>query len=480
MNNEVKYDSIVPPGRARIAVGGTGFYATHWADENIREEMETIQIEVELPQALNLAVFHIEARGVYNPGYGNPPYNGGYDGYAEIVVDNIRHENATSAGEAFKEDKVHIFPNPANKAVWVKAGTGEPIQPVKIFNSDGEVILRSATNGNEHLLDIRSLPARAYWMEIVLPGRRVVRQWAKRWSPLDTGQPRAPQAGGLGPPCSEEGLEASKGNFYQNKETWADKKAAYPLITEEEERQEALKEIAGLWHHLNKDAQNILTHCRQDTLNHEPDSALHWLALVETYPADYRLARHHFFTGKFYSFDNLWPALPARYELDEAGLAEYGSLSLVFAALRPYVEGGSVLNQLPEDAINSLLYWADHCNEAGALARNVLRVNGLRQEMECGQPLPAQRPGIPTAPAASAPGTTSQGTRAYPNPARDELFLSLPESAGQGQAVFYNLQGKAVHYLPLSGGLNRLPLPSGLFKPGIYLLKPARARPLTC
>ncbi len=179
LSMEVKYDSIAPPGRARIVIGGGGFYVTHWIDENIREEMETIQIEVELPQALNLVVFHIEARGVYNPDYGNPPFNGGYDGYAEIVVDNIRYENVTSTGEPFKGEEVHIFPNPANEAVWVKMGTGGPIHSINIFNSNGQVILSTNPLGNEHLLDVHSLLNGAYWMAIVLPGRRVVRQWVK-------------------------------------------------------------------------------------------------------------------------------------------------------------------------------------------------------------------------------------------------------------------------------------------------------------
>ncbi|MCB0593456.1 MAG: T9SS type A sorting domain-containing protein [Lewinellaceae bacterium] len=274
------------------------------------------------------------------------------------------------------------------------------------------------------------------------------------------------------PPCDEEELAEAKNNFHQNKATWLEKKAAYPQITDEEEQEEALKEIAGLRHHLNKDAKNILTHYRQDTLSHEPDSVLHWLSLVESYPADYRLARHHFFTGKFYSFDNLWPNLPEQYGLDSARLAEYDDLDEVFATLRPYLEGGGILNQLPKDTINSLLYWAGQCNEAGALTRNVLFANGLRLEVECTAAPPAERPVAPygsqTVPASSA---DSQGVRAYPNPAREQLFLKLPESSGLGLAIFYNLQGNVVYRLPLSGGLSQLPLPSALFKPGVYLLK---------
>ena len=112
---------------------------------------------------------------------GTPPFNGGYDGYAEIVVDNITYENVTSVGEALKGKGVQVFPNPATEAVWVKTETGEPIHSVNVFNSTGEVILSANSNGNnEYLLDVRSLPAGVSWMEIALPGRRVVRQWVKR------------------------------------------------------------------------------------------------------------------------------------------------------------------------------------------------------------------------------------------------------------------------------------------------------------
>ncbi len=39
---------------------------------------------------------------------------------------------------------------------------------------------------------------------------------------------------------------------------------------------------AYLRQHLNKNAKNILTFYRQDTLSHQPDSVLRWLSLVET------------------------------------------------------------------------------------------------------------------------------------------------------------------------------------------------------
>ncbi|MCB0581728.1 MAG: T9SS type A sorting domain-containing protein [Phaeodactylibacter sp.] len=111
---------------------------------------------------------------------GTPPFNGGYDGYAEIVVDNIVYENVTSSGEVLQGKEVQAFPNPVAEATWVKTETGEPIRAMNVFNSNGEVLLSAAPCGSEHLLDVRSLPAGVYWMEIALPGRRVVRQWMKK------------------------------------------------------------------------------------------------------------------------------------------------------------------------------------------------------------------------------------------------------------------------------------------------------------
>lgn len=178
---EVRYDSIVPPGEAKIEIRGSGgFQLTHWIDEQLTGEMETIQIEAVLPEAAAQLIFHIQAKGVYDPNYGTPPFNGGYDGYAEIVVDNITYENVTSSTEPFKEKEVLIFPNPANESAWVKTETGEFMRAVNIFNQMGEAVLMANPNKNEYLLDVKALPGGAYWMEIVLPGRRFIRQWVKK------------------------------------------------------------------------------------------------------------------------------------------------------------------------------------------------------------------------------------------------------------------------------------------------------------
>lgn len=180
LSMQVRYDSIEPPGRAKIEFRGSGgLRLTHWIDEAITGEMETIQVEAVLPEAFDQLVLRIEAKGVYDPNYGTPPFNGGYDGYAEIVVDNIVYENVVSSQESLKAEEVHIFPNPASEAAWVKTENGEFIKAINLFNQAGGFVLSVNPNKTEYLLDVNALPSGAYWMEIVLPGRRFIRQWVK-------------------------------------------------------------------------------------------------------------------------------------------------------------------------------------------------------------------------------------------------------------------------------------------------------------
>lgn len=74
---------------------------------------------------------------------------------------------------------MQIFPNPASEAVWVKTKNGEPIRAVSVFNQMGELVLKAAPGGNEYEADVKALPPGAYWVEIALPGRRLIRQWVK-------------------------------------------------------------------------------------------------------------------------------------------------------------------------------------------------------------------------------------------------------------------------------------------------------------
>ncbi|MCB0562581.1 MAG: hypothetical protein KDD09_26700, partial [Phaeodactylibacter sp.] len=76
------------------------------------------------------------------------------------------------------------------------------------------------------------------------------------------------------------------------------------------------------------------------------------LALAETYPADYRLARHYFFAGEFDKYDTLWAAIPNRYSLDEAQEAEFDEIETVLNTVRPNLEAGTLLSRLPEATLD--------------------------------------------------------------------------------------------------------------------------------
>lgn len=181
LSMEVRYDSLEPPGKAAIFLRGGGLLFAHWIDEQITEEMEVIHIEVELPEMFSFPLyFRIEARGVYNPDYGTPPFNGGYDGYAEIIVDNIAYENIVSTEEVLKKKDVHIYPNPASDAIRLKNETGETIQLIHIFNQTGELIRGIIPNGGEPLIDIRELSTGIYWLEAKLAGKCIIKQFVKK------------------------------------------------------------------------------------------------------------------------------------------------------------------------------------------------------------------------------------------------------------------------------------------------------------
>ncbi|MCO6490339.1 MAG: hypothetical protein J5I98_18135 [Phaeodactylibacter sp.] len=150
------------------------------------------------------------------------------------------------------------------------------------------------------------------------------------------------------------------------------------------------------------------------------------LELAETYPTDYRRARHYFFTGKFSQFDNLWAAIPERYELDEAQLDDFDEIETVLDIIRPNLEeGGALLSRLPEATLDSLMYWKSDCTEPGALAQAVLWRNGRRVVPDCGGE--AARPGgEPPVSAKETERAKPSPIKLYPNPSRGTLTIELP------------------------------------------------------
>ena len=274
------------------------------------------------------------------------------------------------------------------------------------------------------------------------------------------------------PPCDKEDIDKVKEDFHDTKALWEEQKEAYPLIEEEEEQEIALDSIIRLRRAMNRHARIILMTYSLDTAAIQTDSILAWLALAETYPTDYRLARHYFFTGEFDKHDTLWAAIPNRYDLDETQLDELDNIETVLNTIRPGLIAGTPLSLLSEAVLDSLMYWKDTCTEPGALAQAVLWRNGRRFIPDCSGEPPASRPGsgqhFSTTPAEAAGFSL---IKLYPNPNQGALTVDLPIGYGQATTVFYNLQGKALLKRSLAEGRNLVNLPKGKFRPGVYIVE---------
>ncbi|MCB0572255.1 MAG: T9SS type A sorting domain-containing protein [Phaeodactylibacter sp.] len=162
LSMDVKYDTIIPPGKARIDIIASGFLYTYWIDEQITEEMETIQLDVELPAAYNTLTLSIEALGVYNPDYGTPPFDGGYDGYAEIVIDNIVYEDVVPVREALKEELENIFPNPTSGSVYIQMPEGVNAEQMELYDIRGALLRRQQRGAPPMTPDLSGLPPGIY------------------------------------------------------------------------------------------------------------------------------------------------------------------------------------------------------------------------------------------------------------------------------------------------------------------------------
>ncbi|MCO6491430.1 MAG: zinc-dependent metalloprotease [Phaeodactylibacter sp.] len=260
------------------------------------------------------------------------------------------------------------------------------------------------------------------------------------------------------------------------------------LIEDEEEQQIALDSIIRLRRAMNRHARLILMTHSLDTVAVEVDSILAWLALwnfawwfqgsystglelAETYPTGYCRARHYFFAGQFGQFDTLWAEIPERYTLDEAQLDEIDEIKTVLDIIRPDLEeGGALLSQLPEATLDSLMYWKSDCTEPGALAQAVLWRNGRRLVPDCGGEA-ARTGGEPPVSAEEAEKAEPALIKLYPNPSQGILTLELPGGCGPATVIFYNLQGQTALKQSLSEGRHLINLPSGRFKPGVYLVE---------
>lgn len=266
-------------------------------------------------------------------------------------------------------------------------------------------------------------------------------------------------------PCSEPDVSAWKTSFHQNRQQWLAKTAALPYITNAEEREAEIEAVRRLRIAMNRDGSRVLMRYSLDTIDIKVDSLTHWLALIQTYPADLRLARHHFFTGDYTAFYNLWGQIPAKYDLDENAEDEFERLGEVYDTLRAHLSAGTSLGKLPQATLETLKTWASNCDEPGFLSGVVLWRNGIEQRPDCSES--GSRP-VSTSSASSG---AKEALKIYPNPTNDMLYVEYPTTGQSGWLRIFNLQGGLQKEIALPVSHDKISIPVGDFNNGLYLIQ---------
>lgn len=186
------------------------------------------------------------------------------------------------------------------------------------------------------------------------------------------------------PPCSEPFIAQTKSQFYQTKQQWQSKLAAFPSITNTAQRETAANSINTLRYELDTKGKTILLHYALDTNEIKIDSILRWLDLLDNYDADLQLAHYHFFKGNFAVSDALLQSIPVLYGLNGGVLTEFNSIVSVLQTMRASIQAGVAMDELSSSVLDALQSgWGTACNSAGALTRAVLYMNGRSAAANC-------------------------------------------------------------------------------------------------
>jgi hypothetical protein len=214
-------------------------------------------------------------------------------------------------------------------------------------------------------------------------------------------------------------------------------------------------------------AGQILRYYALDTVAVEADSIRQWLENTRTFGSLYLLAREEFFFGDMPFFQVLWARIPQLVALTPYQSGTYSSLSALFSALSPYVSEGGDLSNMPKPLVEALFIFTTHCNEAGFLAGELLRRNGVEAAVQCNSPSPAMAQKNNGEPKAKELRLRQDLRNAafFPNPTQGTLQVVLPEGADQASLILYNLQGQPAFQSLLTGSRTtlELPVPAGIY-----------------
>jgi hypothetical protein len=254
------------------------------------------------------------------------------------------------------------------------------------------------------------------------------------------------------PPCAEPFIAQTKSQFYQTKQQWQSKLAAFSSITNASQRETAANSINSLRYELDTKGKTILLHYALDTNEIKIDSILHWLDLLDNYDADLQLAQYHFFKGNFAISDPLLLSIPILYGLDNVMLTEFNSIVSVLQMMRTSIQAGVAVKALPSSVVDALQSgWGTACNSAGALTRAVLYLNGRNSVANCdgvqGRDLPA------------VSSNNFDDLKVFPNPANSSVTIEKPE----------NNQSLDIRIINLSTGHNDIHATMALTQKSIIL-----------
>ena len=288
--------------------------------------------------------------------------------------------------------------------------------------------------------------------------------------PLDDYNPACGTGDGCPPPCDQPLVVAEwKENFWSNHAEWKERLEVLPTITDPSEREEEEQVIAGLRLGMNADVSRILRQYELDTVDVLADSVTTWLENAEYFPADVRLAKHHFFAGNFALFDQVWERIPVRFELTEDEEVDYGDLDSLFNLLRPHLETDLRLENLPGSLDTSLVSIAETCSAAAPVASVVLWQRGIWVLADCADTsgTQARMPSTTTAHA----DQSQPSLRVAPNPVKDgTVRVEFSPTNVPCQLSILDLGGRVLRTQNIVPNASSLTLNVSGLQPGLYLL----------